>query len=203
MKKGKSLKIAAVLIFSAFVIWLGCIYVYVGTYIFPIAPHWVTQLPPNPPKPKIRHGEFNFNLQYEINGENRNLKDTLVCDFDGFEVTQVGGPKNRVWRSYYENKQQNELFTFRNEPSDIVEIVLENTDNYKIILGMPQAAELMGDIERKTEVENEPCVKVYDVNERYYVYPDRCDEILSECGFEVLEWKCDKPIENEFKKTWW
>ena len=64
MKKGKVLKIAAILIFSAFVIWLGCIYVYVGTYIFPIAPHWVTQLPPNPPKPPALLPGFSNSKSY-------------------------------------------------------------------------------------------------------------------------------------------
>jgi len=48
--------VKVILIVIAIVILVGVVnvYVYIGTYIFPIAPHWVTQLPPNPPRPKIK-----------------------------------------------------------------------------------------------------------------------------------------------------
>ena len=42
------------------------------------------QLQPNPPRPEITFREFPFRLEYEINGERKIIKDTLICQFDGF-----------------------------------------------------------------------------------------------------------------------
>ena len=55
-------------------------YIYVGTYVLPIAPHWVTQLPPNPPKPKIKYGEFKFKMIYSVDGKTKEISDVIVCE---------------------------------------------------------------------------------------------------------------------------
>ena len=84
-----------ILLFLSIAVMLAgfLLYVYIGTYIFPIAPHWITQLPPNPPKPKIKYGEFNFKMIYSIDGTTKEVSNTLVCEFRGFEVRTVGGRK--------------------------------------------------------------------------------------------------------------
>lgn len=53
---------------------------------------------PNPPKPKITYGEFPFRLVYEIDGERKIVEDTLICEFDGFELEGENG-KYRKWKS--------------------------------------------------------------------------------------------------------
>ncbi len=50
-------------------------YVYIGTYVFPIAPYWITQLSPNPPSPEIEYGEFDFCLEYKVEGKDKVIKD--------------------------------------------------------------------------------------------------------------------------------
>lgn len=78
-------------IFILFSVW--SVYVYVGTYVLPIAPHWVTQLPPNPPKPEIKYGEFKFKMTYYIDGKLKEISDVIVCEFKGFEVRIIGDSK--------------------------------------------------------------------------------------------------------------
>lgn|GEM_PF-2333246 len=174
------------------------LYVYLGTYVFPIAPHWITQLPPNPPTPKVKHGEFVFKLEYEINGERKMLEDKLICDFKGFEVRTVGGPKIRKWKDYYENKQKREIFTFRNEPSRYTKIVLENIDIYKIVLGVGPAEYFMGEPEYRGMPEL-PSIQVYDTSTGYYKDPIESEEFLEQCSFKIIDWYCDSPIDNIFK----
>lgn len=38
---------------------------------------------PNPPQPTIKHGQFPFRLEYELNGQRKIIEDTLICEFDG------------------------------------------------------------------------------------------------------------------------
>lgn len=177
---------------------MASIYVYVGTYIFPIAPHWVTQLPPNPPSPQIKHGEFSFRLEYEISGERKIVEDTLICDFDGFEVVGVGGPKKRKWKEFYKNELNNEIFTFRNETSENTKIVLENIGTYKIVLGTATAEYFLGEPEYYGTPEL-PHIQVYDTTAQYYVIPDKAQEVFDNYNFKVIGWYCDPPIENSFK----
>ena len=57
------------------------------------------QLQPNPPSPTVTYGEFPFELVYEIDGEVVAVKDTYVCEFDGFGAN-TGVGKYRKWNGY-------------------------------------------------------------------------------------------------------
>ena len=192
--------IKALLVIGAIVILIGSfsIYVYIGTYIFPIAPYWVTQLPPNPPRPKIKRGEFAFVLEYEISGERKVIEDTLICEFSGFEVNAVGGPKTRKWNNYYKNEHGYEIFTFRDEPSRYTKIVMESIDTYKVLLSVGPAEYFLGEPEYY-DIPEMPCIQVYDTSTEYYIDPVEREELLDELNFKVISWYCDKPIENRFK----
>ena len=127
-----SITVVLLVIFDVF-----SIYVYVGTYIFPIAPYWVTQLPPNPPEPKIKYGEFEFKMIYSIDRELKEISDVLVCEFKGFKVTSIGGSKKRVWSENIKNENSYELFRFRGEEQKNNKdthsaICVENIDDYKV-----------------------------------------------------------------------
>jgi hypothetical protein len=194
----KWVKIVLLVIVMVVLVGTVNLYVYLGTYVFPIAPHWVTQLPPNPPRPKIKHGEFSFRLEYEISSEKKVIVDTLICDFNGFEVNAIGGPKRRKWRDYYKNEQGNEIFTFRNEPSRYTSIVLESVDIYKVVLSVGSAEFFLGEPEYKGKPEL-PFIQVYDTSMGYYKDPTQCKEFLDGCNFKVISWYCDPPIENSFR----
>jgi len=176
--------------------WSG--YVFIGTYVFPIAPHWVTQLPPNPPSPKIKHGEFTFELKYCISGEEKIIKDKLLCDFEGFEVVAVGGPKTRKYSKRYENKNNYEIFQFKNKSSVDSKIVLENIGKYKVFLDVASAEYFLGDPEYHMSSEM-PYIQLYDTSTGYYIYPEQCQELLEEYNFIIVSWCCDYPVKNIFK----
>lgn len=50
------------------------------------------------PRPEITYGEFPVKLTYELNGEIKTIEDTVICEFDGFEVIGEAG-KYRKWKT--------------------------------------------------------------------------------------------------------
>ena len=163
-------------------------------------------LSPAPPKPEIKYGEFNFKLVYEISGEVRTIDDTIVCEFDGFNIDEGRG-KTRRWKEHFKNEQNNELYAFRMEyPEEYkhskpekYNIVLQNIDHYKVLLIMADAEYFMGEPENKQTGELEPTIQVYDKSVGYFKDPIQSDEFLKEYNFKIISWYCDSPIENHFK----
>jgi len=51
----------------------------------------------------VEHGEFPFELRYEIDGTEYEVKDTLICDFDGYGFSEGSGAKFRKWTSRLES----------------------------------------------------------------------------------------------------
>lgn len=177
-------------------------YVYVGTYVLPIAPHWVTQLPPNPPKPKIKYGEFKFKMTYSVDGKLKEVSDVIICEFKGFEVRAVGGSKERVWSENIKNDNSYELFHFRDDERGDGErtysaICVENIGDYKVILQLAEAGWFLGDPDY-AGVSDMPKIQVYDIKTEYYLEPAQSDKFLKEHNFEVVDWFCDDAVENTF-----
>ncbi|MDR6726174.1 hypothetical protein J2W91_004680 [Paenibacillus amylolyticus] len=49
------------------------------------------KLEPNPPRPENTYGEFPFQLVYVIDGETKEIEDTLICEFKGFGWDEGNG----------------------------------------------------------------------------------------------------------------
>ena len=73
-------------------------------------------------KPKIKYGEFPFRLEYEINGEQKLIEDTIICEFDGFETVSIG-EKSRKWKTYLKNEKEM-------TSNQIILLDLQNDDIY-------------------------------------------------------------------------
>ena len=50
--------------------------------------------------PKIETGEFPFLVEYEMNGERFIIKDSVVCEFDGYDLSVPSINKPRKWKEY-------------------------------------------------------------------------------------------------------
>ena len=179
--------------------WLFKMYVYIGTYVLPIAPHWVTQLPPNPPKPEIKSGEFKFKIKFSIDGNVKEVSDDIVCGFSGFEVYEVGGEKKRVYTQTFKNHTP---FLFRGNEKDVnTDICIEEIDNYKVILTVPHAGWFLKDPDY-TNIKSTwetPYLRIYNTQTKYYLYPEESERLLEEHKFEILNWFCDTQLENKFR----
>jgi hypothetical protein len=160
-----------------------------------------------PLRPNIKYGEFSFELLYEIDGEKHTLNDTLVCEFDGFNIDEGRGI-TREWKEHFKNEQKNELYAFRVEQPnyykkgypkpDYNQIVLKNIGQYKIVFITHPAEYFLGEPDYKI-TEGEPFIQVYDTDIGYYKAPDQSNEFLEMHNFKIISWYCDEPIKNNFK----
>ena len=194
---------------------ISVILVPITVFLAITSPWWLLaiglHLSPAPPKPEIRCEEFDFKLVYEWEGEIRTVEDTVVCEFDGFNIDEGRG-KTRRWKEYLKNEQGNELYAFRvermddpafagywrNRDPEYDQIVLQNVEHYKVVLSILSAEYFMGEPGWAQETDG-PFVQVYDIDAGYYKDPEASDAFVEEYGFEVISWECDAPIVNTFK----
>lgn len=122
--KGKVLLIIGTVILSL-IILIGIFYIFVlSGAIF-----WFGS---NPPKPEITYGEFPFKLTYELNGETKIIKDTIICGFDGFYSLGSAG-KYRKWKTHLKS-MVDELIPAnkRGKETDFARITLLDLRNYDV-----------------------------------------------------------------------
>ena len=54
--------------------------------------------------PQIETGEFPFVVEYEMNGENFVIEDTVVCEFNRYELSVLAFNNPMSWRRKDEKK---------------------------------------------------------------------------------------------------
>lgn len=141
---------------------------------------------PTPSKPEIKRTEIDFALTYEINGEERYYSDSLVCKFDGIDITSAG--KSRKWKYWYKNNPEND------------KIELYNIDDvYCITIGVGTPRYFLSDPDINYIPEN-PYISIFNRNTGDYITGTQKEkELLRKIGFKIIDWKCEKPIENTYK----
>lgn len=145
---------------------------------------------PNPPEPKIKKAEFNFELTFEVNGEIHTINDTLVCTFAGFQNSAFAFPvKTRNWEEHFKSMPENGRL-----------VIYQIDDTYSISLHTHgrTVMYLMSDPGGEGyPPDTEPLIAVF--NSKIDNYDKDKIEILEKCGFKIIKWYCDPPIENSFK----
>ena len=141
-------------------------------------------LTPPPLPPEIKYAEFPVELVYEIEGERYEIKDTLVCEYDGWETTGGGLDKDRCWKKRFKSGKE-EIIIFDNGET-IIEWEAFSASAY------------MGD-------DNGFEKRYYGIGPKFYVTSENNsgrrifeDELLSEFGITIIDYKMPECIENEF-----
>lgn len=152
--------------------------------------------------PQIQHGEFPFELKYEFNGEIYEINDTVICDFDGFDITG-GFCKYRMWKESL--KSENGRLTIildENVPSVLEpERINERSELY---FNYGEGEYYMDDCKS--------CNPAYVGPHFFYVeryqktpkvtYNDLTplteDQLQKYFGIKIIDWKFSKPIKNIF-----
>ena len=136
-----------------------------------------------PAKPKVKHGEFPFELVYEYKGEQTTIKDTIICDYDGYSFSLEGG-NSRDWICEFENDEEYGHYYIdkENEPDLYIEVP-EVPDYY------------MGDEEYTKEL-SDPYIRYVDEDTgTYYEEKEKIDVV----DIKIIEWKPSKPLKNNIK----
>ena len=136
-----------------------------------------------PAKPIVKHGEFPFELVYEYKGEQTTIRDTLVCDYEGYSWSLEGG-NSRDWTCDFKNDDEYGQYYIdkENVPGLYIEVP-EAPDYY------------MGDKEFSEE-ETHPLIMYVDESTgTFYQEKDKVDVV----DIKIIEWNPSEPIQNNFK----
>jgi hypothetical protein len=159
-------------------------------------------LMPNPPKPEITYGEFPFRLVYEINGQQKVVQDTLICEYAGIGMNEGRG-KYREWKERLASGNQKILLLNTNGASGIV-FRKQKTLKQEIYYDPGPAWYYMGDLERgngyKHSFPNASFSEEYQDGSGPYGNI-LADELLEKYKIKLISWDYTQPIKNSFSKN--
>jgi hypothetical protein len=143
---------------------------------------------PNPSLPEKTHGEFPFRLEYEVNGQRKVIKDTLICDYDGIGLDEGRG-KFRKWK---------ERLASGNKRTTLLKI----DDTKEIYYDPGYAKYYMGDMESGVEFGHffpnaSIIVKEGKFSDDGIIY---ADELLEKYKIKLISWDYTPPIKNKFSE---
>ena len=136
-----------------------------------------------PSKPKVKHGEFPFELVYEYKSEQHTIKDTIVCDYKGTSWSLEGG-NSRDWNCEFSKDEEYGQYyiDIENEPSLYIEV--------------PEAADYyMGDKNYNVEYAQPLIMYQDEATSTNYIEPYKIDIV----GIKIIEWKPSKPLQGNIK----
>lgn len=178
-------------VFSLKIIIFLCIIVCLVLFVMFVFP-WILiyiggALKPNPPVPQITYGEFPFRLEYEIDGENFIIEDTVICEYDGIGWNEGTG-KHRKWKSHLASGND-----------EIVLLLLDN--GTKIFFPIGSADFYMGDLaEYEAFSFTFPDAFIYDKKgTNFYNRRITAEEMSSNYNLKLNDWNFTEPIVNSFK----
>ena len=136
-----------------------------------------------PGKPKIKHGEFPFELVYEYNGQQFTVNETIICDYEGISFFLEGG-NSREWNCYITNND------------DYGRYYLDETKHPTLYIQMPLYAEYyMGALDVGVEYAT-PYIFFTD-NSTGTTYYEQ--DLMDVVGAKIISWELSSPLEGNIK----
>ena len=136
-----------------------------------------------PTKPKVKHGEFPFELVYEYKGEQYTIKDTITCDYEGISWSLEGG-NSRDWTCEF------------SKDDEYGQYIIETINGRDLYIEVPEAPDYyMGDKEFSKE-ETYPLIMFVDESTgMFYQEKDKVDVV----GIKIIDWNPSKPLKGNIK----
>jgi len=169
-----------------------------------------------PPLPVIRYGAFPFKLVYELNGEEKIIEDTLICEYDRW-TWDAGRGSHVLWKSrlasgneYQSNggfgavlldvENQDEKYWYWITPGRGERVVTRivafffpgGTASYMGARGAIDPAEITTFVQAHEQYDNGSWGGITP-----YGLPD--DVVYEKYGIRILSWEIAPPIENTFR----
>jgi len=150
----------------------------------------------NPPKPKIKYGEFPFRIEYSVNGETKIIEDIVICEYTGVKSSGTAGKRN-TWKKYLKSGME-EVVLFYEE---------NDTESYKITLNIGRPEYYMDDskyykefYEQELLIDNLLLTKVIkkafkDTSTSRTISQE---ESMQMYGLEIISMNFSEPIDNLF-----
>ena len=136
-----------------------------------------------PTSPKEKHGEFPFELVYEYKGEQITLKDTIICDYEGYSWSLEGG-NSRDWNCEFQ------------KDNEYGQYIIDTINDRDLYIEVPEAADYyMGDKDFSKEDARPLIMFVDESTGTNYQETDKIDAV----GIKIIEWKPSKPLKNNIR----
>lgn len=138
-------------------------------------------------KPEIKEGEFDFALTYEVDGENKVIEGTYVCEFDGTNraIDGVG----RRWNGYIKDHDDFTNYEIKKTDDGVIKIDLNICSEF--FMSDPQYQMIVSSEQTKPE----PYI--------YITSGDPANEVSFALyegdDVKIISFEYDEPIENIYK----
>ena len=137
----------------------------------------------SPKTPKIKHGEFDFELVYEYQGKENKIEDTIICDYEGKSFILDGGNK-RDWNCTFKSSNEYGHYYIDQENVQGLYIVVPTSPEY-----------YMGSNEADEEMAKPYIHYIDEATGTNYEEREKIDVV----GVKIISWKADEPLNNKFK----
>ena len=141
---------------------------------------------PNPPEPTITHGEFPFELVYEINGETVTVNDVYICEYDGIGFSSIFGKKERRWKGYIKGTGEEGVFLTEDKERAIYCFV-GDAEFYMNDEKYPEQRPLT------PRLYNVEIILIGDIP----IYST--EELMERYDIKIISWEFSDPVENTFR----
>ena len=157
------------------------------------------------PAPQITEGEFPFVLEYEMNGQKYLIEDTVVCKFDGYDLSNPFPflDYSRSWfQSLKSGEEEKRLFLELEKNSESVLVKGRKNEESRVMLFYGSGGYYLGDPE---DADRGPCINYaekYKTSEKVYhnqVTPLTNEQLEEYFGIEIIKFEFSQPIENTFE----
>jgi hypothetical protein len=159
-------------------------------------------LGPKPPRPEITRGEFDFRLEYDLDGERIVIEDTIVALFDGFSADSGSMAWYRTWRLHLASDRRAQHLLLR-----------ELEDGRRLYYHFGGAGFYMGEVSSLlpgVTVTREDLSGLGIRNSIFYIERGRdtsignrrgltLEELYNDFGIRLISWEHDPPIVNRFE----
>lgn len=157
---------------------------------------------PDPLPPTIKHGEFPFELKYEMNGKTYDVSDTVVCDFDYVGVNGGGFGKIRWWKEHLKSGTRRITILSDNNVRSIIKP--DRIDSkIEIYYNYGSATYFMGDPRGSTSEKPQiEYIETYSKSPKATVVdatPLTAEQLQKNFGIKIISYSYSPPIKNTFK----
>ena len=143
-------------------------------------------------KPEIKEGEFDFALTYEVDGENKVIEGTYVCEFDGTNraIDGVG----RRWNGYIKDHDDFTNYEIKKNDDGVIKIDLNICSEF--FMSDPQYQMIVSSEQTKPEpyiyiTSGDPSIEDPANEVSFALYEG--DDV------KIISFEYDEPIENIYK----
>lgn len=144
------------------------------------------------PRPKVKEGEFDFSITYELNGEIKTLSGVYVCEYDGTSWSLDGG-YSRDWKSFVKGVDAGNQYEVQiGTTDDGGSIVLSYGFYPEYFMGDTQTVDL--GIPEPTLVITHAMENVDGMN----IIGEQ-EELAEHYSVKIIDYEYAKPIENTFQ----